>query len=334
MRPFILTLLSFLNLSIFAQPVLKLDTNYIDLGKVNYADNLEIIVGFVNSGDDPLILTRVSGDGGSFICSSYPREPIMPGKRGELKFKYDTKRIGEFNKNGWITSNSSPEYTSVVKIKGEVIAIPIAYAAKQNLIFNDEYNGEINYFDLSNTGTKPLVIKRIERIDHVFKLHPEKDTIQVGETIKLSFKLCSYLNNEDFNYTWMLYTNAPDSILKLSAKGKLNYSPLIFYEDTLTKPNGSITKFINLECYNGSSDTVIVDRASFSNTQEGEQIWFPGKEIFWSEGKEYMIAPFQKIKILVAYNLFQTNNSKREIIVSAKNNRSGIRFFNYLQVQM
>jgi hypothetical protein len=324
---FILLLITF-NYS-KAQPIFQMDTNYQDLGKINYSETLQITFTFKNSGNEPLIITRTVGDGGGFICTFYPREPIMPGKLGKLKFLYDTKRIGVFNKTGTITTNCSPVNYHIVKIKGEVIPIPLSSFRTRNLQFNYLFNGEIKSFEMSNNGIKPLIIKSIESVNHPFKLIPEKDTIQSGETIKLSFKLFSYSNNEKFNYNWKVHNNSPDSVIEINASGNLNFSPLIFYEDTLYKSSLSKTKYFYTECFNSSNDTIIVQRVSTSEVFENEYALLPGKEIFWSEGKEYIVPPFQKVKILVAYHTIRSTLTNQEFIFTSKNKKDNTLYYNY-----
>lgn len=100
-----------------------MDTNFIDVGEINYNDKLVVSFGFINSGNEPLIVARTFHDGGCFICIYSPREPIMPGQRGEVKFMYDTKRLGPIGKSGGFYTNAS-ESPIFIKIKGIVIDTP------------------------------------------------------------------------------------------------------------------------------------------------------------------------------------------------------------------
>ena len=75
---------------------------------------------FKNTGKTPLIITAVKGSCGCTVPTK-PKEPIMPGKTGEIKVKYATDRLGRFSKTVTITSNAT-EARKVVRIKGEVLA--------------------------------------------------------------------------------------------------------------------------------------------------------------------------------------------------------------------
>ena len=74
---------------------------------------------FVNSGDEPLISKSYEG-----ACSctkiTYPKEPVMPGKTGEIEVKYATNRISGFSKMITVTSKvaGAPKR---IRIKGIVM---------------------------------------------------------------------------------------------------------------------------------------------------------------------------------------------------------------------
>lgn len=107
---------------------LKFDSEVIDYGTIDYDANGVREFKFKNVGKSPLTITSVQGECG---CTSttidgkpgWPQEPILPGKGGVIKVKYDTKRAGRFEKNVTVTSNS--KFATVkVKIKGEVKPAP------------------------------------------------------------------------------------------------------------------------------------------------------------------------------------------------------------------
>lgn len=73
---------------------------------------------FKNTGKTPLIVTNVATSCGCTTAQK-PEEPIMPGKKGVISVKYDTKRVGEFTKEIKVTTNAS-ETPVVLLIKGSV----------------------------------------------------------------------------------------------------------------------------------------------------------------------------------------------------------------------
>jgi|TARA_B110000971_G_scaffold19231_1_gene17552 hypothetical protein len=76
---------------------------------------------FTNTGDAPLIISNSKGSCGCTV-PIWPKAPIAPGASDVIKVKYDTKRIGAFNKSVTISSNANTEATKVIRIKGKTLA--------------------------------------------------------------------------------------------------------------------------------------------------------------------------------------------------------------------
>ncbi|MDG1395214.1 MAG: DUF1573 domain-containing protein [Flavobacteriales bacterium] len=76
---------------------------------------------FTNTGEAPLIISNSKGSCGCTV-PIWPKAPIAPGASDVIKVKYDTKRIGAFNKSVTITSNAKTEATKVIRIKGKTLA--------------------------------------------------------------------------------------------------------------------------------------------------------------------------------------------------------------------
>jgi hypothetical protein len=73
---------------------------------------------FKNTGKEPLILSNVVSSCGCTV-PSWTREPIMPGKEGTIKVKYDTNRIGVIGKQITVMSNAKTERV-VLQIAGKI----------------------------------------------------------------------------------------------------------------------------------------------------------------------------------------------------------------------
>ena len=77
---------------------------------------------FTNTGKEPLILSSVRSSCGCTV-PSWPREPILPGKKEVIKVKYDTKRLGPINKSVTVMSNAKNP-TEVLRISGNIVKKP------------------------------------------------------------------------------------------------------------------------------------------------------------------------------------------------------------------
>ena len=74
---------------------------------------------FTNEGNEPLILSNVKASCGCTV-PTWTKEPIMPGKTGTIKVRYNTNNIGAFTKTITVTSNAVDSPRLTLKIRGKV----------------------------------------------------------------------------------------------------------------------------------------------------------------------------------------------------------------------
>ncbi|RED48285.1 DUF1573 domain-containing protein [Seonamhaeicola aphaedonensis] len=91
----------------------------IDYGTIEKGSDGVRVFEFTNTGDAPLIISDVKSSCGCTIPSK-PKEPILPGKTGEIKVKYDTNRVNPIRKTITVISNAETP-TVALKIKGLVV---------------------------------------------------------------------------------------------------------------------------------------------------------------------------------------------------------------------
>ena len=94
-----------------------------DFGKMKQHGDARTVFAFKNTGTEPLIISNAKGSCGCTV-PTWPREPIAPGESGEIKVKYDSKRVGPINKSVTITSNAGNSKSKVIRIKGNIEAAP------------------------------------------------------------------------------------------------------------------------------------------------------------------------------------------------------------------
>ncbi|WP_341902830.1 DUF1573 domain-containing protein [Fluviicola taffensis] len=101
-------------------PQIEFEKDSHDYGTIENGANGDCVFIFKNTGNAPLILGNVKG---SCSCTvpSWPTEPILPGKTGEITVHYNTSNAGSINKSVTITSNAVNEGVKVVRIKGNVL---------------------------------------------------------------------------------------------------------------------------------------------------------------------------------------------------------------------
>ncbi len=94
----------------------KSDT--VDYGEIEKGSDGVRVFEFTNTGDAPLVISKVSSSCGCTIPKK-PEAPIQPGETGEIQVKYDTNRVGPIRKAITVISNADTP-TMILKIKGTV----------------------------------------------------------------------------------------------------------------------------------------------------------------------------------------------------------------------
>ncbi len=98
---------------------IKFKKETIDYGTIEKGADGVRVFEFTNTGDAPLIITRVYSSCGCTIPKK-PDAPILPGETGVIEVKYDTKRVGPIRKTITVYSNAD-EPTKAIKIKGKIV---------------------------------------------------------------------------------------------------------------------------------------------------------------------------------------------------------------------
>ncbi|NJX16588.1 DUF1573 domain-containing protein [Tamlana crocina] len=109
-----------ISFAVNAQAKIEFKTETIDYGTIEKGANGVRTFEFTNTGNEPLIISKVTSSCGCTIPKK-PEDPILPGKTGEIEVKYDTNRVNPIRKTITVISNAETP-TVALKIKGEVIA--------------------------------------------------------------------------------------------------------------------------------------------------------------------------------------------------------------------
>ena len=120
----LLSIIAFFAFGVFAAqaqgPAMTFDVTTVDYGTIDKGSEPLRKFAFTNTGSEPLIIKTAKGSCGCTV-PTYPKEPIMPGETSVIEVRYDTNRIGKFNKTVTLTTNEETA-THQLTIKGEVKA--------------------------------------------------------------------------------------------------------------------------------------------------------------------------------------------------------------------
>lgn len=108
-----------ISFSINAQAKIEFKSDTIDYGTIEKGSNGVRTFEFTNTGNEPLIISKVTSSCGCTIPKK-PKDPILPGKTGEIEVKYDTNRVNPIRKTITVISNAETP-TVALKIKGLVV---------------------------------------------------------------------------------------------------------------------------------------------------------------------------------------------------------------------
>lgn len=94
-----------------------------NFGEVVLGDKVEYTYKFTNTGNEPLIITNVQPSCGCTLPKSWPRDPIMPGDKGELVIAFNSaaKPLGKLERTTAIISNAVNEGANQIKFSAIII---------------------------------------------------------------------------------------------------------------------------------------------------------------------------------------------------------------------
>ena len=120
---FVFTLLLTLNGLVHAQnegPGIEFTSLVIDYGEINKGSDGVRTFKFINTGKQPLIISKVYSSCGCTIPKK-PEGPIQPGDEGEIQVRYNTNLVGPIRKTITVNSNAESKPIVSLKIKGTVL---------------------------------------------------------------------------------------------------------------------------------------------------------------------------------------------------------------------
>lgn len=94
-----------------------------DFGEVVDGELVNKVFKFTNTGDQELVLISVKGSCGCTVPEDWPKHPLAPGEKGEIKVTFNSaNRVGNVRKSVRIEANTMPTVTTLT-ITGKVIEV-------------------------------------------------------------------------------------------------------------------------------------------------------------------------------------------------------------------
>ena len=116
---------SLLSFSAFSQsnlnPVIEFKESEYNFGNRKEGSDVSHVFTFTNTGTAPLIISDVVKSCGC-TTPEWTNKPVLPGESGSITLKFDSKRVGPFNKSVTVKTNDPTQPTLILKISGTILA--------------------------------------------------------------------------------------------------------------------------------------------------------------------------------------------------------------------
>ena len=104
-------------------PVITFEKKTHDFGDIVQGDKVEETFKFANTGTEPLIITNVQVTCGCTTPKGWPRDPIMPGGKGELTIAFNSAgKMGKQNKVVTVVSNAVNSDGTQISFTANILA--------------------------------------------------------------------------------------------------------------------------------------------------------------------------------------------------------------------
>jgi len=90
-----------------------------DFGTINEGDIVETVFSFTNTGKSELIISSAKGSCGCTV-PEWPKEPILPGEKGEIKVKFNSDRKPNKQQKQVTLATNTDEGKETLIIKAQV----------------------------------------------------------------------------------------------------------------------------------------------------------------------------------------------------------------------
>jgi len=89
-------------------PIMTFEKTTHDFGTINEGDRVETIYKFTNTGNAPLIITKIKASCGCTVPTGWKKTPILPGETGEFTVKFNSRnKPNKQRKSVTITCNTA-----------------------------------------------------------------------------------------------------------------------------------------------------------------------------------------------------------------------------------
>ncbi|HNY02279.1 MAG TPA: DUF1573 domain-containing protein [Bacteroidales bacterium] len=101
-------------------PVITFEDTEHDFGKILEGETVNYSFQFTNTGKSDLLIAEVTSSCGCTV-PSYPKNPIRPGSKGEIKVAFNSNGKRGFQSKSILVATNTQPNTTVIHIKAQVV---------------------------------------------------------------------------------------------------------------------------------------------------------------------------------------------------------------------
>ncbi|OEU61241.1 MAG: hypothetical protein BA870_11640 [Desulfuromonadales bacterium C00003094] len=211
MMKYLLMLLTLLILptTVLATPRLQAETALFNFGRVAEGSKTEHTFRFQNTGDTPLIISKVRSSCGCTAALLSAKE-LAPGEWGELKTTFNSKGFqGAVTKKVYVYSNDPDQQKATFRLQGEVqkelLVSPrrLQFSAGKG---KAPFTGTIN---LRNDGTTKLFLSNLKTTSEELQAELSSSQLEPGKNVQISIRLVPNTNKSRYAGYVTLHTSSP-----------------------------------------------------------------------------------------------------------------------------
>ena len=118
-RTIFLLVLLLTSVNLIAQARIEFKQSVYNYDTIEQGDDGWCFFTFRNTGNEPLMISSASSSCGCTM-PDFSRKPILPGKSGTIRVRYNTSLKGDFKKTIVVKSNATNQPVTILQIKGQV----------------------------------------------------------------------------------------------------------------------------------------------------------------------------------------------------------------------
>lgn len=205
----LLTIILFLPTTVLSAPHLQTESPLFNFGRVAEGSKTEHTFRFQNTGDAPLIISKVRSSCGCTAALLSAKE-LAPGEWGELKTTFNSKGFqGAVTKTVYIYSNDPDQQKALFRLQGEVQRELLVTPKRLQFGAGKDKTPFAATINLRNDGTSQLFLSDLKTTSAELQADLSSSQLAPGESVQIAIRLAPDTGKSRFAGYVTLRTSSP-----------------------------------------------------------------------------------------------------------------------------